>query len=203
MKPFTLALALGCSVALAAASNAQSPTPSVADSSASAPGAAENQIEIAYIAPSNSQLRPIYDRLRRDQILEELQQFLASLKLLGKLFLRTQQCDIVNAWYVPKEGIVNLCYEFVDLIERSVTGQTLPTGLDPNDVIKATAIHTALHEVSHGIFEQRQVPVFGNEEIAADQLATFLLMKFDRDTTPRLVRGAAHFYQFLAQIQGT
>jgi hypothetical protein len=48
----------------------------------SAPPAAQgSQIEIAYVPPSNRNFQPIYDRVKNRKVLEDLQQFLAPLRL--------------------------------------------------------------------------------------------------------------------------
>src|SRR5712692_1818831 len=43
------------------------------------------QIDIAYVEPRDPRFRPIYDKLKQRQVLEELQSFLAPLRLPRKL----------------------------------------------------------------------------------------------------------------------
>jgi hypothetical protein len=57
-----------------------SPLLSATPAAAQAPAALQNpQIEIVYGQPSNANYRPIYDRLKKLQVLEELKQFLVPL----------------------------------------------------------------------------------------------------------------------------
>src|SRR5262245_33374445 len=51
-----------------------------------------SEVEIAYREPKEPALRPIYERLKKRQVLEDLQQFLSPLKLPRKLIVRLDEC---------------------------------------------------------------------------------------------------------------
>src|SRR5262249_52335314 len=76
-----------------------------------------SQIEIAYGQPSNRSYQAIYDRLNKRQVLEELQQFLAPLRLSAKLTVKVDQCGALTRQYQP-HGPGPICYELVDRIEK-------------------------------------------------------------------------------------
>ena len=71
MKVFAVVFAIACSVPVAA--RAQSAAPELRNS----------QVETAYVEPKDPAFRPIYDRLKKRQVLEQLQQFLAPLREHG------------------------------------------------------------------------------------------------------------------------
>jgi hypothetical protein len=67
-------------------------------------------IEIAYVEPTSAALRPIYDRLRKRMVLEQLQAFLAPLRLPKTLSIKADQCGALSVPY-DASGPVRLCYE--------------------------------------------------------------------------------------------
>jgi hypothetical protein len=57
------------------------------------------------------------------------------------------------------------------------------------------------HEFGHLVFDVYQIPIFGHEEDAADNFATFMMLQF-RDDGPRLIMGAAWSYHaFIKNIR--
>ena len=54
-----------------------------------------------------------------------------------------------------------------------------------------------LHEVGHAVFYMLDVPVFGREEDAADQIASFIVLQFNRDVARTVTRGLAYVWSVL------
>src|SRR5215467_5744672 len=80
---------------------------------AQAPAVPPNpQIEIAYVEPATPDYRPIYERLKQRQVLEELRQFLSPLLLTRKVQVKVDQCGGMTSRYQPG-GPVVICYEYV------------------------------------------------------------------------------------------
>src|SRR5262249_30477431 len=75
------------------------------------------QIDIQYVEPKDAGFRPIYDRVRQRQALEELRAFLAPLKLPKRLLIKTDQCGGATAVQYQPGGPVTICYEFIDQLE--------------------------------------------------------------------------------------
>src|SRR5256885_15371134 len=67
--------------------------PAIMPAMAQTPELQNSQIDIAYLEPSNSDYRAIYDRLKKRRVLEELREFLAPLRLPRKVLAKTEQCD--------------------------------------------------------------------------------------------------------------
>ena len=53
------------------------------------------------------------------------------------------------------------------------------------------ALWLVLHETGHAVFDIFNVPIFGHNEDAADNFATFVMLQFGRDQAKRLIDGAA------------
>lgn len=164
---------------------------SSAPAQAQAPPAAlaNGQIEIAYIEPANPVHRPMYERLQQRQVLEQLRQFLAPLKLPRQLKVQLRGCrGSVNAWY--SNGEVTICYEYVAWIEDLAPKQNTPE-VTREDAIVGPFIQVVLHEVAHAVFDILQIPLFGREEDAADQLAAFIMLQFGKEVARTAIKGTA------------
>ena len=173
---------------LSAPARAQAPS-----ASPTPPSLANGQIEIAYIEPANPVHRPMYERLQQRQVLEQLRQFLAPLKLPRQLKVQLRGCrGSVNAWY--SNGEVTICYEYVAWIEDLAPKQNTPE-VTREDAIVGPFIQVVLHEVAHAVFDILQIPLFGREEDAADQLAAFIMLQFGKDVARRTLTGTAHLYR--------
>jgi hypothetical protein len=59
--------------------------------------------------------------------------------------------------------------------------------------------YTVAHEMGHAAFELFDVPSFGNEEDAADQFSTYILLHLGKDQVRRLIGGAAYSYHRYVQ----
>jgi hypothetical protein len=86
---------------------------------------------------------------------------------------------------------VTICYELLKHILDSVPSETTAAGLTPADAAVGQFFFVTLHEVGHATFDILNVPIFGNEENAADNFATFIMLQFGRGQARRLIDGAA------------
>lgn len=149
---------------------------------------------IDYVDPRNPAYLPLMQRLKDQQFLERLQQFLSPVKLLTKLRLTTRQCTLdgtPNAFYYPLDWQLNICYEIVDYLDKITPAEPV-NGVAPKRVIMGALTAIVLHEVGHALFDNLQVPVLGREEDAADQLAAFLALQFDKEVATTVVTGMAY-----------
>jgi len=152
-------------------------------------------IDYAYVPPDNIRFVPLMRRLKARRLLEQLSEFLAPLRLPHAFFLETKQCNTVNAFYNPDTWSLNICYELVEFIEGVAPKADSPVeGLTRDDVVTGALVGVVLHELGHGVFDMLQVPVFGREEDAADQMASFIALQFNKDVAQALVRGYAYLY---------
>jgi hypothetical protein len=156
--------------------------------------AANTRVVIDYIDPRFPRSQATLDRLRKRQVLEELAMFLSPLRLPRVLRIRTKSCGVVNAFYDRSEWAVSLCYEFYEHLEQIAPQTTSPQGYTRDEVVVGGFIDAIFHELGHALFDILQVPVFGREEDAADQLSAFLMLQFGKDVARTTIKGAAFTY---------
>ncbi len=182
-----------CSIALAAPANAQdvASLKSLRDKS---------KIKIEYVAPANAKWQPVYERLVKRQVLERLQAFLAPLRLPRDLQVRTADCGGQFELPYRADAPVTVCYEYVDLIERVAPPPTDPIyTLGPALVTREIAIvgpfvQIALHNVARSAIDMLELPVWGNVDDAADNLAAYIMLRTSSDVAQKTVFGTAFFF---------
>jgi hypothetical protein len=162
--------------------------PAVAQPSAALPQ--NPNVEIVYREPGSRELRPIYEALRRRQVLEELRTFLAPLRLPQKITLQLDQCGASQRLYQPG-GPVTICYELVDQIIK-VASQV--NANIRSTVIAGTFIQAALHEIAYAIMDVLQLPVWGRASDAADRLSALVMLQFGEELADRAIRATAIFF---------
>jgi len=183
-----IAFALGCLALTVSRAVAEIP-----------PGLDNSRVTFLYVAPQSPQYQALYERLMRRQVLEELKAFLAPLRLPRKLALNLRECGEVDARYTRAEGVV-VCYEYIDFVERLAPKDTTPEGFTRAEGVIGAVVEVMLHEIGHAVFDILDVPVYGREEDAADQIAGFIMLQFSRELAVFAIKGAA--WSFLAQDQG-
>jgi putative metallopeptidase DUF4344 len=167
---------------------------------AQAPGSGTGgQVRISYGEPKNPVHRPVYERLQKRRVLEDLQEFLSPLKLPQPLTIKVESCGTVNAYY--SNGAVTICYEYIAWIHQVARKVTLSNEISLEDAVVGPFVDVLLHEVAHAIFDLLKIPLFGREEDAADQLAAFILLQFGNDVARRTIVGAALLFRQMAEDQ--
>jgi hypothetical protein len=156
--------------------------------------AANSRVIIDYIDPRLMKSQATLDRLRKRAVLEELSMFLSPLRLPRVLRVRTKSCGAVNAYYVPAEWAINLCYEYYENLETIAPRETSSHGYTRDEVVVGGFIDAIFHELGHALFDILNIPVFGREEDAADQLSAFLMLQFGKDVARVTIKGAAYTY---------
>ncbi len=151
---------------------------------------ANPQVDIAYVPPANANFRAIHDRLVRLQVLEELRQFMAPLKLPRKLTVRVEQCGATTRPYNP-QGPAVVCYELIDQIEKFAAKANENSR---EIIIVGTFVQAMFHEVAEAMFDILQVPVWGRAEDAADRLGAFLMLQFGEEAARKTIGGTATFF---------
>jgi hypothetical protein len=177
LGPVAFLLALTCWAAVVAAAPAQ-----------------QSQTKVAYDAPTNAQLQPIYQQLKQRAVLEEMQAFLTPLHLPRPLTIKTAQCGTTTLAR-PQADTATVCYEMIAAIEKLVSQRTSDRDLAQSVIIGAF-IQTALHETSRAIFEILSVPIWGRERDAADRLAALIMTQFGEDVSRTAILGTADLFMW-------
>jgi hypothetical protein len=197
MKHLLRALCCGCAaIGAAVLANA---TLTIAASAQRSPDLLNSKVEVRYEEPKNGKWSGIYDRLKKRQVLEDLRQFLAPLRLPRKLMVVTKQCDLINAFYNRPEGVI-LCYEYVGKMEELAPADKTAEGVSRASAITGSVVRVLMHELGHAVFDILEVPVYGREEDAADQMSAFIMVQFGTDVARWLITGGAHNYR--ASMEG-
>ncbi len=166
----------------------------------SAPALENDRIVIEYSEPNATFFKPILETYRSHQFLEQLKQFLSPLILPPSITLRItmKECGQVNSWWSGRRDGLFLCYEWFDYAERVAPAGMTPEGATHYDAALGAVLQVTLHELGHAMFDIYEIPVFGREEDAADQIAGFILTQFGNDIARRTLPGAAYLWQKLA-----
>jgi len=184
MMKTTLALAVACIVlvtAMAGTAFAASKT---------------NQVNIRYVPSKNPTHQQIYTEMKRRGALERLQIFLSPFRLPSTLRISLEGCDgEADAFY--DYASITICYEYVDDLWENMPQEATPLfGVAPIDTVIAPLYEATLHEFGHALFDMLELPVFGREEDAADQLAAYIMLQFGESDARRLIAGTAYAYYF-------
>jgi putative metallopeptidase DUF4344 len=144
-----------------------------------------------YYEPRNAKLMPLYDKLQRRQVLEELSQFLAPVRWPKKLRLIMKECAPGVAgpevYYSTVEYSLNVCYQWFAFLE-SLRPQ--PAFATRQEVIVGGLVGIVLHEGARAVFDMFNVPRLGSEDDAADQISAFIGLQFDQAAARAVIKGS-------------
>ena len=153
-----------------------------------------DQIDIEYVAPKSPEHQPVLDLIKEYRTLEKVKQLLSPMRLPRRLLIKTEGCDgVSNAYY--DDGVVTVCYEYLDEVWKNVPEEPTPDGVAPIDALVGPVMDAFLHEAGHAVFEMLRVPLFGREEDAADQFSVYIMLKMEKDEARRLIMGTAYQYK--------
>jgi hypothetical protein len=152
-----------------------------------------NWVSIIYEPPENPAFRDLYDLLRERHALESIREILSPFRSQEALTIKTAECKAINASYGREafKPTVTVCYELLKHILGSLPNEDNPDGLTPADAAVGQFFFVTLHEVGHAIFDILDVPMFGHQEDAADNFATYIILQFGEGQAHRLIGGAA------------
>src|SRR5579862_7154480 len=158
-------------------------------------------ISYAYLPPKSTKYIPMMQRLQSFKILEQLAQFLSPMKLPHKYGLIFKECGFVNAFFYVDQNAdpawrIEICYEFVEAIERIAPKVGEQSDFTYAEVVVGSLVGVLLHENGHATFNFYDVPIFGREEDAADEMSTFLALQFSDDVAQTIVKG----YSYMAKV---
>ena len=152
-----------------------------------------NRIEVRYVPPKNPAHQEIYTDLKQHGALEKLQKFLSPVRLPETLRISVEECDgEPDAFYEDAE--ITICYEYIYELKKNMPQEKTPSGIAPIDTVIGPLFEVSLHEFGHALFDMLELPVFGREEDAADQLAAYILLQFGESEARRLIAGTAYAY---------
>jgi hypothetical protein len=160
-----------------------------------------SQIETSYVPPKPGKYIAILDRLKKRRVLELLAEFISPLRLPHRFYLVTKECGEVNAFYDAETWSLTICYEFAEFLETIAPKTDSPVeGFTQEEFLVGAMTGMVLHESGHAIFDMMKVPVFGREEDAADEMASFIALQFNKDIARTITRAYAYLYREWAWV---
>jgi hypothetical protein len=151
----------------------------------------------------NDTNKAAYTALQSRHILEVYAQFLSPLQLPHPLTLVALNCQPTfnsdSPFYSSGDRALHFCYEWYNDVIKAAPMATTAQGVTRANVITGMWAGTLLHETGHAVFDMLDVPVFGREEDAADQMAAFIALQFSKDVQRTIIKGFAYFWQIAAK----
>jgi hypothetical protein len=164
------------------------------------------RLHIEYVPPKKPALQKTYEAVKERRVLERIKEIFSPFRLEEDLYIKALECDGKPNTYFEHEGdrpIVKLCYEYLKAIHDKMPKKPTNAGVTPREVMVGQFLFAAAHELGHALFEIYNIPIFGRQEDAADQFATYFILQFGGDRARRMILGAAYSYRgFVKQIKG-
>jgi hypothetical protein len=145
-----------------------------------------------YRLTKNAVYAAIRQKMMKRQALEELVKFLSPVRLPKTLWVYVDECQGgagASPYYTSANRSLVMCYQFMKIIEDRATYITGAEAKNPNafpmrvshdGFVAGVFTGVMLHEAGHALFDILEVPIFGREEDAADQIATFVALQFKK-----------------------
>jgi hypothetical protein len=162
--------------------------------------------------PINPARAAVRQRMMQRRVLEEYAEFLSPLRLPRTLRAFASDCsggDWDSPYYDPDplHRWMNMCYSFVgsaeataDYLVQNQATMKLWTPVTKEQLTAGLFAGVLLHESGHALFDILNVPVFGREEDAADQMAAFIALQFGTETARTVIKGIAYFWGYEAIV---
>jgi hypothetical protein len=163
-----------------------------------ADAAKSDMIRIEYVPPKDPKHQTAYKMVQERGALEMMKKVFSPLRLPVPVTIRTMGCDgVSNAWYQRENDrpTLSICYEYLVEIWQVMPKETAAAMVTAGDAVVGQLFFALAHEFGHAVFDIFDIPVFGREEDAADQFATYVMLQFGDDRAHRLITGAAFSYR--------
>jgi hypothetical protein len=163
-----------------------------------ADAAKSDMIRIEYVPPKDPKHQTAYKMVQERGALEMMKKVFSPLRLPVPVTIRTMGCDgVSNAWYQRENDrpTLSICYEYLVEIWQVMPKETAAAMVTAGDAVVGQLFFALAHEFGHAVFDIFDIPVFGREEDAADQFATYIMLQFGDDRARRLITGAAFSYR--------
>src|SRR5262245_8617343 len=142
---------------------------------------AEGPIHITYEEPKDAGLKEVYETMKERRVLETYRELLSPFRLPEDLYIKAVGCDgVANAYFFREkndEATSLIGYEYIEEEKDKLPKETNKDGIEPQDAMVGQVLFALMHEFGHAAFDLFQVPVFGRQEDAADQFATYIMLQ--------------------------
>jgi hypothetical protein len=162
-----------------------------------------------YRATQNRSYTGVRDRVIKARMLERLRDFLSPVRLPRAIGLLAAECDggeDASPFYHSGNRIITICYQFVVLAE-TITERVMaaikkdpkryPFPITRDEFLWGLIGGVLLHESGHALFDVLDVPVFGREEDAADQMSILVALHLRPQLAEAVVKSYAYFWRLV------
>lgn len=139
------------------------------------PAAEAGHLRLQWPTSVDARYQGYHDALREGDFALWIERLDEHLVLPEDITIVHTECGIENAYYIPDERTVTMCWELMDRIAYVMEDPQLSAEESALGV-GSVWLFIILHELGHGLIDVLDVPVTGREEDAADDLATILLI---------------------------
>ena len=144
------------------------------------------------------------NRMKQQKVIEQIAAaFNQELALPTDVTITFKDCGQENAFYMPSDKSITMCYEFMDSFYR----EFLKMGKseeEANELMFGATTFFLLHELGHCLIDVYDLPATGREEDSVDQLSTYILMSdTDAELNSAAIAGAMIFSAWAENEQAT
>lgn len=162
----------------------------------------EGDFIVEHLEVSNARYAEIDRQVKDEKLLEKAADKLNRALIMPKdLYLRTKDCNDVNAYFSPGEESVTVCYELMEHFFK-----TFKSAGDSDekayDKMFAAVQFVFLHEIGHALIDYYKLPITANEEDAADRCSAYINLEELGDEGVNAVLAAADAFAIESK-QGT
>ncbi|MER3431420.1 MAG: hypothetical protein C4324_10330 [Blastocatellia bacterium] len=143
-------------------------------------------------------------QVRDEKLLEKAaNQLNRALILPENITLRTKDCREINAFYVPNESSVTMCYELMEHFYKTFRSAGRSESEAYSQMFDAVRF-AFLHEIAHALIDKYKLPITGNEEDAADRCSAYINIEELGEQGVRAVLAAADAFAIESKrLQGS
>jgi hypothetical protein len=134
----------------------------------------------SYGGATRPELLAILSRLKEKHILENIaSSFSKGIQLPSSVNITAFECGSQNAFYSRETSTIIICLELLEFLSRELAPKLREalSNNDSNRALSAVMRFVTFHELAHALIHKLDVPVLGREEDAADQIATFFMLR--------------------------
>lgn len=132
---------------------------------------------VEHAAVQNARYKNIDLQIKQEKLLEHAaNQLNKNLKLPSNVYLRTKDCNDINATYNPNDSSITVCYELMDYFFKLFKAAGESDQKAYEKMFDATRF-VFLHELGHAMIDLYKLPITGNEEDAADRASAYICIE--------------------------
>ncbi len=146
---------------------------------------------VEHIEVQNARYTEIDRQIKDEKLLEKAADKLNRALILPRdLYIKTKDCNEINAFYNPNDASVTICYELMEHFFK-VYKSAGESDEKAYDKMFAAVQFVFLHEIGHALIDQYKLPIMANEEDAADRCSSYINLEELGDEGVRAVLAAA------------